>query len=123
MIPTSCGSTASGTSPAASCATSHPPRPLCPGSPDADLRQAWGELDPQLPGDPLDLVRRMGDVGGCFDFLPDSAEREDSPGVPPDDQLASLTQAGRNVQGGPGGISSAGGCSVSDESAPPVKSA
>lgn len=51
-----------------------------PGLTDADLRQAWGELDPQLPGDLLDLVRRMGDVGGCFDFLPDSAERDDDPG-------------------------------------------
>ncbi|UYQ60656.1 hypothetical protein [Streptomyces peucetius] len=47
---------------------------------DTELRQAWGELDPHRPSDLLHLVRRPEDVGGCFDFLPDSAEREDDPG-------------------------------------------
>lgn len=51
-----------------------------PGLADAELRQAWGELDPEQPWNLLHLIRRMEHVGGCFDFLPDSAERDDDPG-------------------------------------------
>ncbi|NUK53368.1 hypothetical protein HRW14_24460 [Streptomyces lunaelactis] len=56
-----------------------PPSAL-PELTDAELRLAWGELDPQRPTDLLHLVRRLEDAGGRFDFLPDSAAREDDPG-------------------------------------------
>jgi hypothetical protein len=56
------------------------PPSLLPELTDRELREAWGELDPRTPRNLLNVIRRLSDVGGCFDFLPDSADHEDDPG-------------------------------------------
>ncbi|MEU9064973.1 hypothetical protein AB0D13_40635 [Streptomyces sp. NPDC048430] len=47
---------------------------------DSELRRAWGDLDPQQPRHLLHLVRRLEDVGGCFDILPDTAYHDSDNG-------------------------------------------
>ncbi|MEU5109609.1 hypothetical protein AB0H07_46500 [Streptomyces sp. NPDC021354] len=54
------------------------PTPL-PALADTKLREAWGTLGPHQPTHLLSIVRRLESIGGYFDFLPESAAREDDP--------------------------------------------
>ncbi|GAA3372307.1 hypothetical protein GCM10017744_103300 [Streptomyces antimycoticus] len=61
-----------------------------PALADAELRQAWGRMDPCVPSNLGGLINSLAAVGALFDFLPDAAAHEDDP-KDPDPDLLCLT--------------------------------